>query len=140
MAGGTMTPITSGAPTGSLFIDPIPYTLLSIHRYARIMGINPVHFSGGYGDTIWPIMNNSCQDIWVRNSWQYGDMVSREDIARAILDAESDIAHVLGYWPAPKWIEAEVHPYPRFHRPDRTSLNGKRQTDGMWKSGGVLFR
>lgn len=113
---------------------PIPYTLLSLHRYAQIMGINPTHFSGAYGDEIWPINNNSCQDIWVRHSWQYGDMVSREDIARAIVDAENDVARILGYWPAPKWIESEPHPYPRFHRHDRMSLGGKRQTDGKWKS------
>jgi hypothetical protein len=43
---GTMTPITGGVPGAGTDIQPFPYTLLSIYRYARIMGITPLHFAG----------------------------------------------------------------------------------------------
>lgn len=97
--------------------DPIPYTLLSLPRYAKILGISPVHFARAttsLSPTIWPA--TTCNDLWPRHSWQSGDRVSHEDLALAIQGAESDIAHHLGYWPAPMWISDEPHQYPRYHR------------------------
>lgn len=93
-------------------------TLLSLDRYARIMGINPVHFNGAVGTaTIFPL-RGGCSDVWFQRSYQASDRVSREDLAAAIASAEEDIATYLGYWPAPVWISREMHPYPRHHRPD----------------------
>lgn len=37
---------------------------------------------------------------------------SREDLARAIAQAESMIAQMVGFWPAPQWIANERKPYP----------------------------
>lgn len=92
-------------------------TLLSLDRYARIMGINPAHFNTGVAGNIMP-MSAQCNDIFWQHSWQAGDRASREEIARAISDAEQEIATYLGYWPAPKYIAKEMHVYPHTYRPD----------------------
>lgn len=108
------------------YIDPLPYTLLSLPRYARIMGINPVHFAGGVGTSFFPASN--CSDIYPRYSWQDADHVGHDDLAQLIAEAETDIARELGYWPAPMWIDNEVLPYPRYYRSGfyRTSMKGAR--------------
>jgi len=92
-----------------MLAQPFPYTLLSLPRYAKILGLNPVHFAGAMGQVVWPLMANRCEDIWVRQSWQYSDSVSMNDVALAIAQAEQDIANVLNYWPAPVWVENEPH-------------------------------
>lgn len=99
-------------------------TLLPLDEYAKIMGVNPVHFNQGYGDNVFPLKNNRCADLWPQFSWQYYDHISRESIAREIEQAEMEIAEVLGYWPAPKWIVEDVRMFPRYHRRD------------MWRAGG----
>lgn len=84
-------------------------TLLSLDRYAKLIGINPVHFNGAQGSTYWPDFGN-CEDVWYQYPWQHeDDFASREDLAYAISDAEDEIAAILGYYPAPKWIYGEVH-------------------------------
>jgi hypothetical protein len=112
---GVGTPITGGASTGIDLIEPLPYTLLPLHRYASIMGMNPVHFAQAYDEQYFP-MFSTCPDIWYKYGWQKPDYVGRHDLAIAIKNAEEDIARVIGYWPAPMWIPAEEQPYPKFHR------------------------
>lgn len=90
-------------------------TLLSLDRFAQIMSINPVHFSGAAGATIFPV-GGSCKDIWRQYSWQSPQIVSREDIAQAIANAEEELSNLLGYYPAPVWIEEEVHRYTKHYR------------------------
>jgi hypothetical protein len=96
-------------------------TLLSLDRYARIMGLNPAHFNGAYGpsgsDAPMPL-NQSCSAIWRQYPWQDNDKVSREELAQTIASAEQEIAEVLHYWPAPAWMCEEVVQYPKYHRPD----------------------
>ncbi len=91
-------------------------TLLSLDRYAEIMGINPAHFNGAAANnlnpSIFPI-NVGCKDVWYQHAWQRFDVISREELAEAIYDAEKDIEKELGYSPGPKWVTNEVHPYPR---------------------------
>jgi hypothetical protein len=82
------------------------------------MGINPAHFNQGYGDNIFPVKSNRCQDLWPQESWMYSDHVSREDLAREIDSVERAIANVVNFFPAPKWIAQEVHQFPRHHRRD----------------------
>jgi len=120
---GIGTPIVGGPASSTAAAQPIPYTLLSLPRYARIMGINPVHFQGAYADNVWGITDN-CLDLWTSRSWQESDTVSRYDLALAIRSAEDDIAKYLGYYPAPKWTSAEMHRYPKYHRPDSMSGGG----------------
>lgn len=93
-----------------------PYTLLSLERWRQISGINPMHFWGGAGETYFPNVNQ-CDDVFYNFYWQNENNVSREEIARAIQQAESDITGVLGYSPAPHWVE-EVVNYPQHHRRD----------------------
>ena len=92
-------------------------TLLSLDRFAAILGINPAHFNQAAGETTFPI-GSTCSDVWPQFSWQASNQVSREQLARAIRDAEQDIARSLGYYPAPYWVYQEVHKFPRHHRPD----------------------
>lgn len=120
---GVGTPITPGVGTGLSLALPLKPTLLSLPYYARIMGINPVHFQGAAGDDVWPA-GGVCGDVWPRYSWQYADRVSHEDLARVIYDAEEDIARLLGYYPAPKWVAQEIHDYPRHYRRDLYQRDG----------------
>jgi hypothetical protein len=91
-------------------------TLLSLDRFARIFGINPVHFCGAGGTDIFPL-KGGCSDVWFQRSYMGSDRVSREDLAQAIANAEEDIATYLGYWPAPKWFSREMHMWPRHYDP-----------------------
>ena len=92
-------------------------TLLPLDTFARIMGINPAHFSGGTTPTI---MGNtaSCSTVWWQYAWQASDRVGREDLAEEIRNAEREVSELLGFWPAPTWIDDEVHMFPRHHRRD----------------------
>ena len=98
-------------------------TLLSLDRYARILGVSPPHFNGGVANTVFPA-SGGCDDLWWQHQWQKSDRVSREELARAIYDAEEDIARHLGYYPAPKWIAQEQHKYPQHHRRDVYGAGG----------------
>ena len=114
---GTGTPITSGVAGTAGLEQPLPHTLLSIHRYAKIMGINPIHFSGASAGDVMPAAA-SCNDIWRQYSWQANDRVSRWDLADAIFQVEEELATFLGYPLAPTWIENEIQRYPQFYRND----------------------
>jgi hypothetical protein len=79
------------------------------------MGISPVHFCGAAGSVFFPL-GGACSDVWWQQAYQGSDKVSREDLARAIAEAEREIADFLGYWPAPMWFEREMHKADRHHR------------------------
>lgn len=100
--------------------EPLKRTCLSLHYYAKVMGINPVFFSGATAESIgvFPLTNNRNNDLWPRYSWQDADRVSQEDLARVIYDAEQDIMNYLKYPVCPIWIEQDVQMYPRYHRRD----------------------
>ena len=74
-------------------------TLLSLDRFAQILGVPPAHFAGGYTATVFPV-TSSCSQVWFQHAWQAADKVGREELAVAIAGAEGDIASELGYWPA----------------------------------------
>lgn len=114
-----------GAPGGAVGIDwaePLPYTLLPLDRYAKIMGIPPMQFNSAVArdsdDRYLYNSSGACDDIWWDYDWQDNDKLSRHSLAQAIQDTEHDIAEFIGYPVAPNWIVEEVHPYPRDHRPD----------------------
>jgi hypothetical protein len=98
-------------------------TILSLDRYAKILGINPCHFAGGAnieladGRVLFPL-DNAQNNIWPQFSWQNFDQVSREDLAFQIAAAEQEIYGYLGYHVAPTWIEAERYDLPRHYRPE----------------------
>lgn len=111
--------------------EPLPHTLLSLPRFAKIMGLNPVHAVGAIGPpAAFPMLDNRCMDVWPQYSWQYSDSVSRFDMALAIQSAEEELATVLGWWPAPHWVYEEVHDFARFYRRD-AYRSGGRNVRGM---------
>lgn len=98
---GTMTPINlAGGPSTGQTLDPaqpLPYTLLSLSRYAQIMQISMPHFWQMAGPKA--PQRSGCDDIW--------DETARDALAWAIMQAEELIAIELGFWPAPKFITEE---------------------------------
>lgn len=113
--------------------QPLPVTWLSLHRYAKMVDINPVHFWGAVGQEIWPLKDNSCNDVWPRYSWQYGSQLSLSELAYAIKDAEDAIMDFVGYPLAPTFISDEEQMYPKYHNKDFYSLGGLRH-DGGYRS------
>jgi hypothetical protein len=105
---GTPIPIVPGVPA-DINVQPLLRTQLPLARYAKIIGINPVHFSGADGATYFPV-TGSCGQIWPRHTWQATEeIVSHEELTQAILWAEDDIKHVLGFSTSPVWEYQEVH-------------------------------
>lgn len=98
------------------------FTLLPLDSFAQVMGINPIHFSSGKVDLLFP--GNLCKDRWRQYDWQDDGKVSRDGIAREIARAERDIASFLGWWPAPFWTQNEEIMWPRHYRHDRTASGG----------------
>ena len=73
-------------------------TKLSLSQFAKIMGLHPLHFEGVY------VADQShCGSAWFQYDWQNFQRVSRETIARAIMDAENQIEDFLGYNLLPDW-------------------------------------
>lgn len=107
-------------------------TLLSLDRFASILGIVPAHFNQGVSAQVFPF-TSSCSQVWFQYAWQAVDRVSREDIALEIAIAERQIADHLKWWPAPTWVAQEVHKNPRYHRPDLYGI-GNTNVRGQNKS------
>ena len=111
----TGTPITGGVAIGLSLAYPLPYTLLSLPMYAKILSINPLHFSRGSTPGLDPTVmpDRGCNSLWFKYDWQHYEQVSWMSLAESIHTAEKEIADLIGWWPAPVWIEEEVHQYPR---------------------------
>ena len=84
-------------------------TLLSPNRWARLLGLDPMHFSQGVSTIRVP---SSCSQVWYQHDWQNLDNISRESVANAIDGAEHDLADAIGYWPASRYTVDEFHQYP----------------------------
>lgn len=130
---GELTPIWPHVPPVPVPPGPVPCTQrathLSLSRYAKLLGLDPMHFFQGIS-VLRP--EAECSDIWYQYDWQSGDKVSREYVLQLIGEAEMDIATALGFWPAPTFIEEERHIYPK---PQRTDLVGYGvNARGRWKS------
>lgn len=92
-------------------------TLIPLEQFAKILGINPVHFSGATADPVFP-NNASCSAIWPQYDWQAEDLTSREEVAHLMATAEQEVAEVLGYDIGPTWRVADSYAWPRYHRPE----------------------
>lgn len=93
--------------------------LLSLNHYAQIMGMDPMHFAGGFS-TVRP--ESTCSDVWFEYDWQNPKLVSRQQVRTLINEAECDVVNELRYWPAPVYIEEEFHTYPHPQRKDLYGL------------------
>lgn len=97
-------------------------TKLPIDRWARLMGINPVHFNQCYvpGQEL----NQICGSSWFQHDWQYADRVSRDQLADVIRQAEENIEAFLGYRLMPTWEYDEWHGImARPYRPEYFNAN-----------------
>jgi hypothetical protein len=106
-------------------------TLLSLDRWAKILGLEPRHFNQVSTD-LRPTEN--CGDVWLQYAWQAADRVGRDDVAQAIAQAESDIIDALGFYPLPVWTEGEIQ---RTARPNDAALvggSGLYNTRGLYQS------
>ena len=86
-------------------------TKLPLDTWARIMGINPLHFNQVEFGT----PEQACEETWVQHEWQKADRVGREAVGRAIAEAEADLEnalhfHLLPTWDVDEW-QKTVRPY-----------------------------
>lgn len=100
-------------------------THLSPDRYAKLLGLSPVHFNSAVGGTFWPD-NGKCEDIWWEHPWQTPeDFISRSELELTIYNAEQDIERILGYSVAPRFVNGEMLTYPKPYQRNFFSVDGK---------------
>lgn len=95
-------------------------TMLSLDRFAQIVGINPLHFNGVFHDLA---PANTCGQPMMQHAWQVVDGTAREDIATAIAEAEENISAYLGYRMMPKFESDERHTFARAAQPEMLRAN-----------------
>lgn len=99
-------------------------TKLPLAQWARIMGVNSLHFWGVTIDELTQSGTN-CETVIFQHDWQSSDRVGREQIAQAIAEAEAQIEQIVGYHLAPTWDEDEWRQTIRPTRPELFNLNGR---------------
>lgn len=87
-------------------VRPLPWTHLSLIRYAQLMSINPIYIMGAKLSNYFEEQDN-CDRPWPRHTFLSSDQASQEDVILAIKDAEQDIGEYLGYNVGPDWVTAE---------------------------------
>ncbi len=106
-------------------------TKLPLDRWAELLGISPIHFNQMFSDNFGPA--GDCGDPFYQYAWQNSIFTSREDVARAIREAEDKIEDVLGYFLTPDWTEDERKQTTRPAKPELFST-GSVNIRGMHKS------
>ena len=105
-------------------------TLLPIDRWATLLGISPIIWNQMFSENFGATAN--CGDTWYQHTYQNPEFTSREDIARAINEAEGMIASALGYFPMPNWTVEERKQTVRPEKPElisRGSVNVHNRRD-----------
>lgn len=103
-------------------------TLLSIDEWGSILGLSNWELN----QYTYPGTNTAqCRSVFYQYPYQ-DDKLSREEIGRAIAEAEYLLAEQLGYWPAPKYIFDEHVTYPRPH--ERAFYGYGATWRGEWKA------
>lgn len=90
-------------------------TWLPLDRWGQIMGINPLNFSQLFSNSLFP--NNVCGEVFFQDAWQHSDRIGRNEIAKAIQEAEQEISREVGYNLVPDWTIDERIPYPHSGQP-----------------------
>lgn len=114
-SGGTGTPISPLPPLVSSveYIPPI-YTWLSLNRFAKVMGVDPVHFWGcnqintASGRILHPL-DNAQNNIWPHFNYDNSDQIGRDELARVIWSCEQEIADHLRMNLTPDWVVDEPY-------------------------------
>lgn len=96
-------------------------TKLPLADWFRYMGIHPLHAEQV---RLEETPNQICSDIYFQHEWQTADHVSREEIARAIKEAEDRIEQFLGFHLTPCWEYDEWHMTARVNQQDLVNHNG----------------
>lgn len=87
-------------------------SLLPLDTWRNILGYHPWHFWGWADDTIVPV-TSACNTVVFQHPWQMADAAGRDEISRAIEQAEERIKDFLLYYPAPKYLTKELM-FPRY--------------------------
>lgn len=124
--GHVISGVLPGGGVGSGIAQPVPYTWLSLNRYAQILGLALPNFNTAVCTPYFT--RNQCSEIFYKYGWQGISHVSRMDIVDAILSAEEDLLNVVGFPLAPTWINEEVHPVLKHHRPEMSGYGGMFNT------------
>lgn len=93
-------------------------TLFPLDEFARQLGISPLAFNGGNATACGVTVAGGCADLWLQHPWQNHAIVSVEELARTLRDAEEEVARYVGTWPGPEWIVEEYHEWPAHWRPE----------------------
>jgi len=82
--------------------------ILPLETYRGIMGFDPYHFWGLGHPTLWPVRSN-CDAILQEYAWQRSDAQSRDQMRRAIAEAEETAFRFLRFYPAPRYTEKTIY-------------------------------
>lgn len=119
------------------------YTWLPLDDFSAIIGINPLAWNGLSSNLF---NNNVCGELFFQFDWQHSDRIGRDTIARAIREAELEMAAEAGFNLMPDWTTEERLTYPQPAMPGvynmygtnpRGMLNSVELRKGYVISGGV---
>ena len=91
------------------------YTSLSLDRFARILGINPLHFNQVVVSGL--TEPSICGMPIYQYSWQRANSLGREEIAQTIADAETRLCEHLGFKLKPTWCIDRYKTLPSMYDP-----------------------
>lgn len=95
---------------------------LTLDRWAQIIGYSPLHFWGVDGGE-WHHRGMACGKPIFQYDWQDADRIGRDEIGRAIAEAEADLERLLRYRLMPSWEEDEWVSTQRPYRSELFNLN-----------------
>lgn len=111
-------------------------TLLTLFEWSQIIGIQP-YWLAQVGDDVperGSVNVQGCEHVAFQNSWQAYEYLGREEIGEAIAQAEQLFADICGFWPAPRYVVAEQHQYPKNFNRQFPINYGMRAASGQFKS------
>ncbi len=99
-------------------------TKLPLATWARLLGVNPLHFAQvSFTPANAKFPEGNCNRVLAQHEWQDADAVSREEVARAIAQAEDMIERELGFRLLPSWEVDEWRETMRYFRPELDNLS-----------------
>lgn len=99
-------------------------TKLPLATWARLIGVHPLHFAQvSFTPANAKFPSGNCDLVMAQHEWQEADAVSREEVARAIAQAEDDIERELGFRLLPSWEVDEWRETARYFRPELDNLS-----------------
>lgn len=115
-------------------------TLLSLDRFASVIGLHPLHFNQVTVDGLAPA--TTCGQPIFQYAWQRAAAVGREELAEAIATAENNIALAVGYKLLPTWEASEQQVYHRNGPPEwhtNYGLNARGRNFGLRTNFGYVL-